>query len=175
MDYRPGFRFLMVSCDGINTNRAAARILPTELHPRKTLLCLMRVFEAHTINNSSKWGLGCYAYGSLLRLGHAVDSVKHCCVQQFVSTKFRSWKDQPADPVLESTAALEYYHATARQPALEDASLDQTPAVSMRFEQTKNARVWVQFSRYVCGQKGPFAKLGVSKKADEVAKMCNKL
>ena len=175
MGSRPGFRFLMVSCDGINTNQSAIRLLFTELHPRKTLLCLMHVCEAHTINNSAKWGLGYFTYGSLLRFGHAIESVKHWNLLQLVSTKFRSWKDIEVGPELESTAALEYYDAVARQPALEDATLDDAPTTGFYFEHTKNSRIWVQFCRYVCGQKGPFAKLGVTKKADEVARMCNKL
>ena len=108
-------------------------------------------------------------------MGHAVESVKHWSLQELVNVKFRSWKDHELDPVLESTAALEYYDAVARQPALEDTSLDKAPTTPLMFEQSRNARVWVQFSRYVCGQKGPFAKLGVAKKSDEVAQMCNRL
>ena len=150
-------------------------MLFAELHTSKTLPRLMHACEARTINNSTKWGPGRYAYGSLLRLGHAADSVKHWCVPEFAKTKFLPWKDQPSDHGLESTAAMGYFHITARQPAPEDASLVQFPPVAARFGPTQHARLRVQFVRFIFGQTGPFAKQGIMKKADESARMCNKL
>lgn len=42
-------------------------------------------------------------------------------------------------------------------------------------ELTKNGKVWSQFARFTIGQKGPFAKVGDTKKAAEISPLCDKL
>ena len=37
---KPQFSILMISCDAANVNRAAVRMLFSQLHPHKTLLCV---------------------------------------------------------------------------------------------------------------------------------------
>ena len=49
------FRFFTISRGGVNTNRAAIRVLFTEIHGRRALLYLAHIREARTVNNSPKW------------------------------------------------------------------------------------------------------------------------
>ena len=61
---RPGFKILLVYCDGTNSNLAALRMLCSELEVHKTLLVVPIICAAHALNNSVQWGLGDFAYGS---------------------------------------------------------------------------------------------------------------
>ena len=59
-----GFKVLLVSCDGCNTNLAALRLLASELQIYPTLLILPVICASHGVNNSAKWGMGNFGYGS---------------------------------------------------------------------------------------------------------------
>ena len=54
----PGFKVLLVSCDGCNTNLAALRMRTSELQSMPMLLVIPVICTAHAVNNSIKWGLG---------------------------------------------------------------------------------------------------------------------
>ena len=59
-----GFKALLVSCDGCNANLAALRLLSSELQIHPTLLVLPVICASHGVNNSAKWGMGNFGYGS---------------------------------------------------------------------------------------------------------------
>ena len=59
---KPGFKFLLINCDGANTNRKAVRMLMRELQNRRDLLALVIFCAAHVMNRAVKWGLGVFYY-----------------------------------------------------------------------------------------------------------------
>ena len=73
----PGFKLLLINCDGANTNRKAVRMLMSELHPRRELLIIANFCAAHGLNYAVRWGLGVFGYGNILRPCHVLQSVKH--------------------------------------------------------------------------------------------------
>ena len=71
-----GFKFLLINCDGANTNRKAVRMLMSELQNRRDLLVVVNFCSAHGINRAVKWGLGVFFYGDFLRCCHVLQAVK---------------------------------------------------------------------------------------------------
>lgn len=69
-------KILMLNCDGANANKAAIRLLTSELSIYPNLLVLSNICAAHTINNSSKWGLGDFPYGEFLRHARVFGAVR---------------------------------------------------------------------------------------------------
>ena len=67
------FRSVILSCDGANANRADVRMLTSELRKRDKLLIFTSICNAHAANNATRWSLGKYPYGSMLRSSHAFD------------------------------------------------------------------------------------------------------
>ena len=64
-----GFKILLISCDGRNTNLAALRLLTSELQSMPMLLVLPLICTARGVRNSTKWGLGDCSYGSSITRG----------------------------------------------------------------------------------------------------------
>ena len=74
---KPGFKLLLLNCDGANANRKAARMLMAELQPRRDLLVLVNFCSSLGLNCAAKWGIGVFSYGNLLRCCHVLQSVKN--------------------------------------------------------------------------------------------------
>ena len=158
---KPGFRVLYISCDGLNTNRSALRLLFTELQRWDTLLCIPHICMAHTINNATIWGLGCYAYGSILRLAHGIESVKHWGVAKHVKNMVLG--PPTMDPILDTASVPISDYDT------------QIGSKLWHHRKAVTYKVWREYLKLICGQKGPFAKDGPRNKVDKLASMCIKL
>ena len=70
----PGFKMIMVNMDGAATNKAALRMLRTELQRYEQLIVAPVLCSAHSMNNAVKWGLGTFPYGPYLRTAHCFES-----------------------------------------------------------------------------------------------------
>ena len=62
-----GFKFLLINCDGANTNRKTARMLMSELQCHRDLLAVVIFCTSHATSRAAKWGLGVFYYGDILR------------------------------------------------------------------------------------------------------------
>ena len=94
MTSREGFKFLMVSHGGVDTNRSDTKSLLSEMRDR-TLPLQVHVCEARAINNSTKWGIGFYAYGNLL------GGISRNRISEALVHRRTCWQD---DPTLEGCA-----------------------------------------------------------------------
>ena len=71
-----GFKTIVLNCDGPNGNKAAIRILTSDLQIYDRLLIFANICSARSINNSDKLGLRDYSYGSAIRNPRVSDSVR---------------------------------------------------------------------------------------------------
>ena len=72
----PGFKLLFVSMDSAITNKAALRMLCTELQRVEQLLVIPTMCNAHMMSNAVKWGCGKFPYGPYLRTAHCFESAQ---------------------------------------------------------------------------------------------------
>lgn len=105
----PGFKLLLLNCDGANANRKAVRTLAAELQPRRDLLVLVNFCSSHGLNCAVKWGQGVFSYGNLLRCCHVLQSVENRHFSGHVRKYFR--EDIAEDPVLLPNTAMYYAKA----------------------------------------------------------------
>ena len=84
------FKALIVNIDAASVNKAAFRMLISELQIHQNLLVFMNICSAHTLNNSTIWGLGDFPYGSLLREAHVFDAVRDRRLQELAKRCLRS-------------------------------------------------------------------------------------
>ena len=74
-----------ITSDGTNSNRAAIRMMTSELQKWPKLLVFTSICSARGVNNASRWGLGDYPYGSMLRAADVFDAVRGRKVSHLVS------------------------------------------------------------------------------------------
>ena len=169
----PGFKLLLINCDGANTNRKAVRMLMSELQPRRELLTVVIFCAAHGLNNAVRWGLGVFGYGNILRSCHVLQSVKHRNFESHVKSQLRP--DIENDRLLLSDTATDYAQAVRSEyEGLFEGNVSSQAPVGMdevlpNANATKtpdNVRVWRRFIRLVTGAKGPFAKVGKNRIPD---------
>ena len=70
----PWFKMVFVSMDAAATNKAALRMLRTELQRHEQLLVIPTTCNAHMVNNAAKWGRGTFPYGPYFRTAHCLES-----------------------------------------------------------------------------------------------------
>ena len=70
------FRFLILKCDVSNTNRAAVKMLMSELQSGKELLAVNQICVARSLNNSGFRGLGNFPYGAISRTSHVYEAIR---------------------------------------------------------------------------------------------------
>ena len=68
---------IIINCDGAAVNKSSIRLLTTELQKYPNLFVFTNICAAHTLNNSTLWGLGDYAYVSVLRAARVFDAVRN--------------------------------------------------------------------------------------------------
>ena len=164
----PGFKLLLINCDGANTNKKAVRMLMSELQPRRELLSVVIFCAAHGLNNAVRWGLGLFSYGNILRLSHVLQSVKHRRFEAHVKAKLRF--DVEDDSLLLSNTAADYVRAVENEygAMLEgDTSCHPPPRAAETTSHPErgskapeNTRLWRRFIKLVTGERGPFARIG---------------
>ena len=167
---RPGFRILMITMGGIATNRAALRLLVSELQAHQQLLVITSICSSHTLSNATRWGMGTFPYGKYLRTSHVLDAVKHrgfeAHVAKFathlpISVKHRGFTHP--DCFVDHAAS----DGARKNPTDETTSANKTdnPLVE----------IWRKFTDFVKGQKGPFSKKSPRADSDNLAKKCAEL
>ena len=82
-----GGRFLIIKRYGPNTNRAAVKMLTSELQPKKELLAVNQICVAHSLNNIGLGGLCNFPYGSILRTSHVCEARRFKGVGGYISAK----------------------------------------------------------------------------------------
>ena len=165
---KPGFKLLLLNCDGANTNRKAVRMIMAELQPKRDLLVLVNFCASHGVNNAVRWGLGQFSYGNVLRCCHVLQSVKNRNFPSHVRKCLRS--DIAGDAVLLTDTAQDYVKAVWDEYAgvFKDPDtlfpIALTPPMGGQGEEdakpSGNLPIWKRFIKLVTGQKGPFATSG---------------
>ena len=164
----PGFKLLLINCDGANTNRKAVRMLMIELQPMRELLTVVMFCAAHGLNNAVRWGLGLFSYGNILRSCHVLQSAKHRKFEVHVKAKLRL--DIEEGGLLLSNTAVDYARAVENEygglfegdtPCHQPSGMDEeTFGLNRETKTSENTRLWRRFIRLVTGVRGPFAKIG---------------
>lgn len=158
----PGFKLLLLNCDGANTNRKAVRMLTAELQPKKNLLVVVNYCSAHGVNNAAKWGLGVFSYGNLIRGCHVLQTAKRRKFEDHVRTYIR--EDIQEDPLVLTDTSVDYakavwgeYGGVFKDPiTLSPVGNDEEGPGKI----SESHRLWKQFVRLITGAKGPFATSG---------------
>ena len=179
---KAGFCVLMISCDSANVNKAALKTLFAALHQKKTLLCVPQFCVLHALNNSTKWGLGTFSYGSLLRLSHMLEAVRHRNVHMHVHAMIANPLSS-GDEIKSETAQAYYMQVSGVYPGSSEwvSRCEAPPLYGPPGENGSGADVdqvgvvWREFLRYVCGQRGTFSKNGVKDLTGEYSGVCMKL
>ena len=71
---RLSFKYLMFRADGVCTNQALIKWACDESKELDNLLIYSSICSYHSIPNATKWALGDYNYGSILRVCHVCDA-----------------------------------------------------------------------------------------------------
>ena len=72
------FKYLMFRADGVATNQALIKWVCAESNTIGNLLISSSICPNHSISNATKWPLGDYGYGAILRTCHVLDSKQVC-------------------------------------------------------------------------------------------------
>ena len=165
---KPGFKLIVLNCDGANTNRKAVRMIMAELQPKRDLLILVNFCASHGLNNAVGWGLGQFGYGNVLRCCHVLQSVRSRNFASHVEKCLRS--DMLEGPDLLTNTAQDYakavwgeYAGVFKDPdtlfpiALTPPLGDQGGEIA---KPSGNSPIWKRFTKLITGQKGPFATSG---------------
>ena len=73
---RPGSRVLLINADAVPTNKAAIRMLVSELQIPPAVIVLPSVCSSRTLSNGARGGFGYFPYGLYLRAAHGLDAVR---------------------------------------------------------------------------------------------------
>ena len=162
---KPGFKFLLINCDGANTNRKAVRILMSELQWHRDLLVVVISCTAHAMNRAAKWGLGVFYYGDFLRCCHVLQAVKHRNFGVHVRNMLMSpvlgdsqLMGQTAQDYMQAVQ-FQYGHARGIDECYpQPAHSSEPPHAIAEPELPSENILWRRLVRLVLGDRGPFTK-----------------
>ena len=152
------FKTVIFSCDGTNANRAAIRMMTSELQKHGNLLIFTSICNSHAINNAAKWGLGNYPYGAMLRSSHVFDAARKRDIPLLVD---RCLRDATPRAIIDG-------HLVQQDCTSVPVGVDSLYDVEME-------KLRCRFIGFVTGQRGPYQNFGVNRKSDEIARVCMEL
>ena len=178
-----GFKFLFLKCDAANTNKAAAKVLLSELKPVKELLVVMQICAVHVLNTATIWGLGMFPYGSLLRTAHVYESRHFKGLDDHIESMLCTAVKLKPDPIMDSENSehlpcgviTDFCEWDATTPAIPHAQNYPETGVELKTDQSHMIRIWRKLLPLIMGQKGPFHKEGSRVKSIEASFLCNNL
>ena len=174
---RPGFRVLLLVMDGIPTNRAAARMLVSELQIYPELLVLTSLCTSHTLSLGTKWGLGTFPYGKYLRTAHGLEAVRCRNFKGHAQRMIRGGAPLLNEPLVQSDTFLDYVSAIQdeyRAPIAAQEHID-SPRQLLPDGRPPIHDIWKKFTRLVIGQRGPFQRKPKRNHENDLASRCFEL
>ena len=175
---RPCFKFLLITTDGAPTNKAAIRLLVSELQVHKQLIILPSVCSPHTLSNAIRWGLGDFPFGKYLRTSHGLDAARRRDFAGRVNLMLRFHDPPERHSLLDSNTFLQYVEAISKERNINEitwgpSSDNEVPSLlNAPCEKQRIRDLWISFAKLVKGQRGPFSKAGAGKEVVNLGIRC---
>ena len=175
---RPGFRVLLLTMGGIPTNKAAARMLVSELQIYPDLLVLTSLCSSQMVCNATRWGLGIFPHGKYPRAPRGLEAV--------LSRNFRGHVDKMLkgaalllnEPLAQSDS-FDAYVGDIQDEYLPNIDAHENTRSPQEFPPPDGRPgirdIWKKFARLVTGQRGTFAKKPKRADKDDLANRCFEL